>query len=103
MSYAEQVEQEVKGWQDQFAILKDWNVRFNHTSEHKGKVTTNPDLPRATFFPWPEGENTPKDFYLHEILHLALRQYKRTPESEDFDVEEQLVRDICRIWREART
>jgi len=98
MSNITDVESTVREWQSRFDILRNWEIRFCHLSEHKGKVTTNPDLPVATFFPWPDA-NVPEDFYLHEMLHLALRQYKRIPEAEDFDAEERLVQDICNLWK----
>ena len=88
----------VMTWKSRFKILADWEIRF--ATERKAKVTTNPDLPRATFFGWPDGTPIPEDFYFHEMLHLALRAYRRIPEEENFDVEEQLIRDICQIYNE---
>jgi hypothetical protein len=88
-------------WQSKFTVLKDWLISIG--TGYAGQVTTNPDLPRATFFSWEKNNPAnpePSDFMLHEFLHLALRAWQRLPEVQRDEQEETLVREICAIFRE---
>jgi len=92
----ETVPARIAEWKSKFHILADWEIRVTGNAPgHEPKVTTNPDLPRATFFPWPN-DNEPADFYFHEFMHLVLRAWQRLPADQQDAAEETLVRDICK-------
>ena len=90
---------QVKLWKSKFRILKSWRVSVAFKAKYKGQIGFGRGK-HVTFFPWPEDQETPEDFYFHEMLHIAQRALKQTPRRQQHDTEEQLVQDVCQIYRE---
>jgi len=80
-----------------FDILKDWNIEIANIPGYSGWLGLNDIDNIAVIYQW-QGTDEPIDYKLHEMLHCALRAFRKT---ESIDAEERLVRDICYIFRDA--
>ena len=79
----------------QFRILNDWDIKMVKDKEYAGQISINPKKKQAILYDW--HGIAPNDFYLHEILHVALRELRCTKINKAYrEIEEQLVQDICR-------
>jgi len=74
---------------NKFRVLKDWQIELDSKSIYKGQVNLNPKTKKAVIYDW-EG-NAPKDFLLHEILHIVFRA------SDTREKEELSIQDLCKI------
>ena len=81
------MEKEVK----KFRILKDWNIKFEKNSIYKGQVNYNPEIKVAVIYDWPN-KNRPKDYYLHEVLHIAFRVAENSREKQEL-----FIQDLCKL------
>lgn len=81
-------------WQNQFRVLKDWEIEFDPDAEYKGQCCFNVENKRATIYGWGTG-NIAKDYIFHEMLHIAVKAMesgnKKVPYSERREREENFV------------
>jgi hypothetical protein len=100
--------QEIRHWQSKFRILKHWKIRYDRRSEYQGwchfcerkKIAITTPLKS-----WRGRPGTPDDYFLHEVLHIAMREVglhrKHRVRREN---EEWLVQDLCKlIFRKGST
>jgi hypothetical protein len=84
-----------------FRILKNWKIRKRKRKTYSGFVSFGEDK-TAVIYDWIE-DNKPEDFELHEFLHCALRELLSMDKRKIkklMEVEEELIQDICKIYRE---
>jgi len=83
----------------QFRILRDWKIENKKAdAKNQAMVHISPKGKEATIYSFGI-RPVPKDFRLHEYLHIALRALNRMKRNskEYLQAEEKLVQDICRI------
>lgn len=83
-----------------FRVLKDWEISCKKDGDYVCQATVLPDRKKACIYPW-EDDNPPKDYLLHEVMHCALmylRNIKNWKEAKE--VEEIIVQDLCKIYRD---
>ena len=85
---------QVEQMQSNFRILKDWDIKYDNTSEYKGQTSIHPRKQIATIYAWDDESKTPDDFFFHEILHICCREMQR---GDWYEKEEILIQDICGI------
>lgn len=81
-----------------FRILDGWNISLDRRSRYKGQTNINAAKRTAVIYDWPPGEAVPRDFYLHEVLHIVLRAGYG---SGNLGRDEQVIRDLCRVFVES--
>ena len=82
---------------NKFRILSDWVIDIDNTGDYFGQVSISPTEKKAVLYPWHNSEE-PKDFLIHELLHVAMRAFDRSPEETKHELEELLVQDICQLY-----
>ncbi len=83
-----------------FRILRRWKIDLDRTSKYKGQVCISPTRRAAVIYGWPT-KAPPADFYLHELLHIALAALRRVPDAALREAEEKFVQDVCKLVRPA--
>lgn len=84
-----------------FGLLRNWRIRLVKHKKYAAEVSFDEEHRKAVIYAWPSNTEQPKDFLLHEILHLALRELDcRNKAGTGYEAEEQLVQDICKLFRE---
>lgn len=82
-----------------FRILKDWKVTYCKPSKKNAAIANiGQNARRAFIYGWPRGEKEPKEFLIHEMLHVvakALVWIDRRHHKEYHEMEEELVQDLC--------
>lgn len=84
-----------------FRVLHDWRVWEGQDPgmDLWAQSVINRRQKTAIICPWsPDGEQPPADYYLHEILHVAIRAYEMVPEAERHEAEEHFVQDLCVLF-----
>ena len=91
-------------WSEPFkSILKGWRVTFNTTHEYKGQCNISPVRNSATIYEW-GGTRVPKDYILHEMLHIAFKAlYRMNEYPERRECEESLIQYMCYITRKKKS
>ncbi len=83
---------------NRFRILSDWKITKIKSCEYSGFTSISPVKKSAIVYDWTKGQ--PADFYIHEILHVALRallRIDRRKVKELRTAEEDLIQDICSL------
>lgn len=75
-----------------FRVLHGWDISLRRDPKYASEVSIHLIEPRAVIYAC--HQTAPRDFELHEVLHCALRAFKRT---DDKASEESLVQDICAL------
>ena len=76
-----------------FRILSDWDIRLIPDADCTDKVIIRQS--RVARICRPSGDACPRDYVLHELLHIALTELRySTPEDRGVK-EEILIQDIC--------
>lgn len=90
----------IRKYKNAFRVLKKWNIRScAATKDCRAMVSIHPKKRSAVVYGYGR-RNAPKDYYLHEVLHCAIREVTRTDKrrvKEQRDAEEKLVQDICKL------
>lgn len=81
-----------------FRILEGWEITLNKDSKYKAQQCSNVQTKMATIYDWPD-DNVPKDYILHELLHICLRAIHH---SQGYlrKEEEEFIQDLCEIWKQ---
>jgi hypothetical protein len=77
----------------QFRVLNSWTVTYDPTVMYKNGCEWNKETKRAAIYGWGGIGPQPKDYLLHEVLHIAFH----AATADDKALEEMFVRDLCRI------
>ena len=91
---------EIKRWKAKFRGLADWDIHYSSQDGYRNQICVSPDRKLATMYA-PDNVDL-ADYFLHEMLHVALRDLLRTPDDERYGKEELLVQDICVLLGEER-
>ena len=82
----------------QFRILKDWKIAVEADGEYKGQVHINVIDKVAIICPWELDSEQPKNYILHELLHVCLRAIICNMSiSGRRKAEEEFVQDLCSL------
>jgi len=84
-----------------FRLLKKWKIWYAPATENEQAIVAYSSNHKRTAIIYGFGKpKIPKDYYLHEVLHCALKELldidRRKPK-ELREAEELLVQDICKI------
>jgi hypothetical protein len=88
----------IEQWQRRFRVLRDWKIGYDCRANLKAQCSHNYKTRRATIYAWPKNTPVADEYYLHEILHVAIvaiRNPHRTSQWREMD--ELLIQDLCRI------
>jgi len=102
---AKRVQKRIHDFQDCFRILEKWKIRFDYESEDKGRCYHNSKKRTAVIYDWGK-KRMPKDYLLHEILHICQAEMWSLG-WEDREIEEEMfIQDLCRMiiwyWRQSQ-
>ena len=78
-----------------FRVLEHWDFVWISGSEYKGQIT--PNVRTKTAYVYEYGEDEPDDFIFHEMLHVCLREIRSGTSKEQYEKEEMLVQDLCKL------
>ena len=95
------INDELQQLRNKFRLLDNWDIRYVTDSKYKGQVSINTETKRADIYSWVNEEETPEDFLLHELLHIACRESK-SADGDWHEKEEVLIQDICSIFLEIK-
>lgn len=85
--------------QSKIRILKDWKINYVDDAEYKAQISIDITTKIADLYDWGK-EDIPKDYFIHEMLHCALREFNSLDRRKGIELrnkEEELVQDICMI------
>lgn len=97
---------QIEYWQSKFRILQDWKIEYILGTGRYCSVTKNVKLRKAYIYPF--RGRPPKDYFLHEIIHLCVAEIKNGPcdkvyygmvDSSAYEKEEIFVQDLCQIMK----
>ena len=85
-----------------FRILKNWKIKYHEPNKHDQQRTgIYCNKQKAVIYGWPKREKRePKDFLIHEILHIAanaLVWIDRRHHKAWKEMEEEFVQDVCSL------
>ena len=90
---------EISRMKKHFRCLNWWKISYKRASKEGRASICSPLAGRAILYGYGR-KRIPKDFYLHEILHCAIRDLlslDKRYRKQMFKAEEQLVQDICKV------
>ena len=82
----------IKELKNKFRVLKNWNIKIDSNSRYKGQTNFNSKTKKAVIYDWENESETPKDFFLHEILHIVFVASNTRKKEELF------IQDLCRFF-----
>lgn len=84
--------------------MSDWKIKYDNKSEYKCQVCKNPKTKTAIIYAWYPEEDTPQDYLIHELLHIAVTSILYSREHDEYEIfrnnEESLIQDICKLITE---
>ena len=82
-----------------FRVLEGWEIHFNKESKCKCQCVANPKTKTAVIYDcdWNGGE-VPKDYVLHELLHICLREIHHEKGFKK-KKEELFIQDLCDLLK----
>ena len=94
---------QIRFWKKQFRVLDSWRFYFAPKSEYKGQAHVHYKKKTCTIYDlpsWNGKKGMPKDYILHEVLHVAQRAVTGHRKHKDkMEAEELFVQDICDVVR----
>lgn len=78
-----------------FRILSNWDIRFIPNADCADRVIIRQS--RVARICRPSGDQCPRDYVLHELLHLALTELRYGDPRDRVAKEESLIQDICAL------
>jgi len=88
----DKMKQDINFWKEKFRVLVDWEIEFDDQSEFKGQTGINTATKHAVIYGWDNETKVPKEYILHEIIHIAIRAVEN-----DIDKDEILVQDLSKM------
>jgi len=103
-SYSDEMrwKEEISFWKTKLRLLKDWEIIYDTEAEYTGQCSCNSKIKKGIIYPYSNtGEETPKDYFLHEMVHFAIRAVieEGISSEERQKREEALVQDFCNLWK----
>lgn len=69
----------------------DWTIEYDIDGDYKGQCVVNTDQKHAVIYAWPKGKKCPKDYFLHEVIHIVFSATDGCYEREEI-----AIRDMCK-------
>lgn len=108
ISNTKEIQEQINSIKNKFRLLDEWKISFLPATDLDQAIVIfdkeNPRLATIYGFCNREEVKVPEDYYMHEVLHCAVRELTRIDRRKNHllrEAEEALVQDLCKVIYES--
>lgn len=89
------IEEQIEFLKTHLRVLDGWKIEYNQTLINKTQCEWDVDKKQATIYRFGRKGRTPKDYILHEMIHIALASIFKGKTKKEMKVEQEFIRALC--------